>query len=1218
MSAPAWFDAKNYLSYKLDQLESVGNTRYDSLSLAKAFRDAGYTTDEDGLYKHFTEYGNAENVSPNNYFDADYYFQSKAAKYFGKDVSQVTTENVQFIKTAFAQAGLSAWDHYLQYGMAEGIDPNANFSTSEYFADKLALLQESDPSYTHDQMVAAFKSAGLTPVTHYFFYGKDEGIVPEAGSHGRALQQLTNDDDNLQGTVGDPTVDDNGDLTIDQNYADYFNGELGTLNSGDNIDGLGGLDTLYARVAPTSSEALEPTVNNVETILFRAESGSDANQGTSAKVGSYIDADRIYLEDGKPLTIGSDNSRLDLSIEDIRHNSSETIIRYADADPAANFWVYFDPQHLTPENAEETGTMSLKLIDVKNAQNHSQPLTEQPFNNFTFSYSGSDDLITFQFRSADASLYTGTSATYSTLLTAFQHALADYEAANPSMAGKFTVELGDQYPSRAIVGGDEYSSDMGTYVIIRSSDGSISAEEPGTGWGVDTGTVPARGGIIWGVEAVASTTCPLIETTIELDNVGRVQWDDASPDCLPDDIIYGSNAGDLQVGSMAMRGGIERMDVKVDQGSWLEGLYSTNDALRMVTVTGKDINGDDIIGNDANTAGQLYIGEWSVARDEYGNIIDGDRLDDNTNNAANTHYHNSNMVWTDPAKLLRTYSLDAEESEEGMDQDGLVDVAVFDATAYGTYGGELNIAASITDDSYDKYLKSVDGVRYIDKMFAPNGGYNGAFTYNLGSANDTLNMTVAGDIAADVDFKLNMNAGAGNDLVAFRYDSMSYNQSHNQKYLGNVTINAGDGDDHVWFYGDAGGSAKINGGSGADVIYANQYELFTGGAGSGVVDGGAAYNAVFVFNTEGDGRYIGLDSYWGATLNNNNASGLASFALNSVADATALYATVNFKGFSASYKISDYAVNSSGTITNGASVTAEDINHAIINAIDSSSTLSNLLVAKDGSGHSLMVESLINGDMTDDLNIGFQLRDSKGVVKASGDDVFSTASTKTGWYATHFGEKNFYTVDDATGDVAVTHTVYTGNDYTIGSQAIINAGAGNDLIVLGTNSDTDIISLSTNFGNDSIIDFEVGTDLINVRGLGLSGNAVNGCTADALVDKGVTILTGEDAEASSGIFTQAEVTKLASTSVNKIAFTADEEAGDTAVVLLQDVNHTNVYTAVLATKTADSTTTATATVMGSLKFEAGTTLNDDASDLLGGTALVGVSTLPVDDATVEA
>ncbi|MBR4604851.1 MAG: hypothetical protein IKO41_01290 [Lachnospiraceae bacterium] len=1134
MSAPKWFDYQHYLEDKLAK-----TTGYDSmLDLEAAFLNAGYSIDADGLYAHFQKWGNRENISPDSYFNADYYFQSKAADYYGKDIEKVTNTEVQSMKDAFAKAHLSAWDHYTKYGMKEGIDPNANFNTTEYLNDKLAQLQAEDPSWTYDSMLAAFKKAGVNPVSHYLNYGQSEGLTVTAATHGATVQELTNDyyhPDHLVGTMGDPTVDGHGNISIDQNYDDYFTGEAGTLQSDDTIDGLGGYDELYVRL--NGESAVEPTITNVETLLFRVQNSSS------------IDADRITLEDGKDLTLGSDNSRGDLVIEDVRHNSNETVVRFADSDPIAShevdYRVFFNPQNLKADTATESGILKLMLEDVRNADQYNQPLAKQPFNAFTFNYTPSDggatQAVKLVFPAADKADYTGKTATYNSLLKAFQDALAVYEADHPSMAGKFSIALGDSFPATAKVGSDTYTSDMGKLILIDSNSGTLDGTSPGTGWGVTDGTVPSLGGLVWGVKTDQDATCPLIETTVQLDNVGRVQWDDANPDCLPDDIIYGANAGDLEIGSMADRGGIERMDVYVDRGSWLSGLYSTNNTLRMVTVNGDDINGDGVASN-----GPLYIGDWN------GKVVAGDTGDNGNQNI-------NNMTWTDPAQLL-----DAGQTA------GLHDVAVFDAS---TYTGDINIGAEITDASYDKYFKSVDGTRYIDKMFAPTGGYEGQFSYLTGSGDDVVNMTVDGDIASDVDFDMMIKTVSGDDLVAFKYEKMTANQSANQKAMQNVAISTGGGEDDVWFYGDEGGSVKINAGSGDDVVYANQHTLDFS-----TTIAANYYNAVWVYNS--NDQRIAVAGNEGATLMNDSASKASSFAMKTNGHADTLWAKVEFKGFTASAKLTDSDGDAIHYVKGG-SVDATVVNHAVINAIENDSTLSTLLSAKDSAGSSLIIESLINGDMTtatDQPQITFFYKNSDN--KALSGNAFSTAYT---------------------GDFAVDSTTaqYTGFDNTTTSQVVVNGGNDNDVIVLGQNGSKDVVELKDSFGNDKLVDFTTGEDVLNVKGL-LSSVSLSSDVAVTSLGKN-KIAFGDDlnSKASNGIYSQSRVEDLVD--AGKIKFTSGD-SGNHALLLLEDDNKAgqHVYTAVLATK--DSDTSPEVQVLGSVTLAEG---EDVAfADLTTGSGLV--------------
>lgn len=264
MAAPVWFDPKVYFNNKLASLEG-----YNDLTLTAAFTGAGYGVDADGLYRHFQDFGNAENVSPSAYFDAGYYMQAKAATYFGKAVNTVTGAEVSFVQEAFRQAGLSAWDHYLRYGMAEGVDPSASFDTSAYMDAKLAQMQKTDPSYTMDMLVQAFRDAGLNPVMHYLSYGRGEGLTIQDAQHGAVTRALTTGIDNL---------------VVNSNYDDYFTAETGTLQSADDLVVLG------------------PNAGRMDIIELRGNFGNDT------VVGFRSGEDMInlagYLDSTKPLNAG--------------------------------------------------------------------------------------------------------------------------------------------------------------------------------------------------------------------------------------------------------------------------------------------------------------------------------------------------------------------------------------------------------------------------------------------------------------------------------------------------------------------------------------------------------------------------------------------------------------------------------------------------------------------------------------------------------------------------------------------------------------------------------------------------------------------------------------------------------------------------------------------------------------------------------------------------
>lgn len=205
MSAPAWFDKDVYLANKLAQLKAdEPNNGWTEMKMLEAFNNAGFNPfTDDGVYAHFVAFGNAEDVSPNQYFDVEYYFQQKLEQLKTTE-PDAGWKNVDQVKQAFADAGLSAWDHYTLYGISEGINPSIFFNTEDYMKAKLDQMQADDPTYTKDDLLKAFKDADLNPIEHYVLFGQNEKLsyspyavdggyapLPEKGISVTEAQKLT-------------------------------------------------------------------------------------------------------------------------------------------------------------------------------------------------------------------------------------------------------------------------------------------------------------------------------------------------------------------------------------------------------------------------------------------------------------------------------------------------------------------------------------------------------------------------------------------------------------------------------------------------------------------------------------------------------------------------------------------------------------------------------------------------------------------------------------------------------------------------------------------------------------------------------------------------------------------------------------------------------------------------------------------------------------------
>ena len=1101
---PKWFDSEYYMAQKLAQLQKAEPEKgWTADMVATAFAANGFVDQKDGstaAYAHFIAFGAAEDVAPNQYFNANEYYYAKAAQYF--EVKTATATQAAAVAKLIQDAGMNAWTHYQRFGSTEGVNPSNAFDANAYLTAKAAAM---GGDWTADSIAKAIADNGMTVLEHYLiFAGTGEDEVPAGATYpvsgGVVVTEpiyLTTGQDILSGTAENDTF-----------YATIFDNQ-NTLQSGDRIDGGAGRDVLYADLGTSAAFAVTPEIKNVEVLKFRAQANAADNGSNNVanNAAARIDAERIQAGDDGKLELWSQDSRADLVIEDVRVNSNNVTIGMGNTDSGnVDMKVYFNNQYLKSEDATTTGTLNLQLIDTVGALTkaqggHDNPLYENPYTGFKFILDGKEYTVDFKAYNHN----TDETPTYAGLAAQIQAAInAD---ATLSKLG-LTVTVDGTFDAVVGIGAYKGTPVTGEKIVVTSSNGALS----GGTWLASNG-LPETNSTSATMSSDQVNSCPLIKTNVALDNVGQVQWDDAHAACLPDESVFGSQAGDLVIGGMGTRGGVERFDVTVERGSWLSSMSSTNNTLRMVTVKNGDTGNDGV--DAGNGMGQLFI---------------GDTLQEG----------NAMTAWQDAPRLLST--------------DGLTDVKTFDASAMG---GTVNIGAQITSASYDKYLKDVDGVE--DKN---NSATNGDFSYKTGTGNDTVNMAVDGRVAGDNDFRLNIETNAGNDLVNFSFKHFTASQLANQMAQNNVSIATGAGDDIVKFWGD--GAVKVDGGAGNDAIYVGQ--------------NGADHNAVWVMNSNADHWAIYSDPMKGVqSLNNDVLSTAASFTYENATAGESLQVTVSFKGITVTANI--------GTMNAAkGSFTAEQVNAAIISAINNDATLSKLLAATDGAGHSLLVESLIDGEMkAGDLTFNF------AAVKADGTAGTTTPTTPTlntayGAASNHFAvygqevasasniseggsasEEQHLVLDGSTaiamGDtfsITIDGKVYTtealagndvaalvaalnaakdsagtalntvlavtniGNDITLKwadttdhqngttlfksgeysgeatgtdigttSHNTVIGGEGNDVLVLGAGANNvDHVVLSGNFGNDVVMNFDTTVDKFDVSAYNAAGASV--------------------------------------------------------------------------------------------------------------------------------
>lgn len=285
------FNKSFYLNAKLAQLQANSETAADWAGKDVAFLEArlqngfGLTAEQ-----HYEQYGFQEGLAPNAFFNPAEYIRAKATAMFND------ANNSYLTIDAAAQDFVNLWggnvyNHYLQYGEAEGVNPSNSFDVSGYYEAKLAQLQAAGNTEitTVEQVKASLDAAGLTALEHFIAYGQDEGITAPAVPEGERVNvdtsvvgqtfSLTASVDTLTGTKDDDTFNANVVANPATGVAD-----VETLTSLDTIDGGAGNDTLnYTTVGGTALPAA--TISNVETINVVSDGAATADVSGSNITG---------------------------------------------------------------------------------------------------------------------------------------------------------------------------------------------------------------------------------------------------------------------------------------------------------------------------------------------------------------------------------------------------------------------------------------------------------------------------------------------------------------------------------------------------------------------------------------------------------------------------------------------------------------------------------------------------------------------------------------------------------------------------------------------------------------------------------------------------------------------------------------------------------------------------------------------------------------------
>ena len=317
MATPKWFDESTYFANKANQLKAVNPAKY-GLWNGSTVRDYFLKNGIDA-YTHFNENGNAENVSPNSMFNPQQYLQYKADQLNGIQYEGRDNWTVAEVQQAFDAAGLTAWDHYVTAGNTEGVNPSDKFDVAAYYdakANQLNKVKYDDrENWTADDVKAAFAEAGITALEHYYTSGKTEGVkvtkagAPEAdGSYDVYLKATTvTKAGDFAGTANADKVLASGLTSLDfdgqaGNDMLFISGTTNNFGTG-TVDGGEGEDAIVLQDKGTSLDMFKADVLNFEkldlsatgkqTVTMTADQFAAFGNGTAIAVSGVEDVVKL-------------------------------------------------------------------------------------------------------------------------------------------------------------------------------------------------------------------------------------------------------------------------------------------------------------------------------------------------------------------------------------------------------------------------------------------------------------------------------------------------------------------------------------------------------------------------------------------------------------------------------------------------------------------------------------------------------------------------------------------------------------------------------------------------------------------------------------------------------------------------------------------------------------------------------------------------------------
>lgn len=334
-----WFDPTVYMQNKLAQMQAT-DPAYTMSDLVAAFADAGFVGEE-GYFQHFLQFGAAEEVAPNAYFNANEYYAAKAAQFYGEAFTGSELQIAQ-VKTLINKEGMNAWTHYQQFGSAEGVNPSNAFDASDYCAAKAEAMNaagQKDPDgndWTAESIAKAIDDAGMSVLEHYLTYaGTGEGEVAAGSTF------PVSDDDQVVVPSGETIVIDELDSTIaytgsagdDKFYLKNADTDLHPYNT---LDGGEGNDTFILDGKGLGGA----TIRNIENLVVNNGNGDDYDMSLFATSFTLnggraqltnVTSQKLLTDNATNLTVEMAAGQASVDLTSLNRDRAQTVELHGDS-----------------------------------------------------------------------------------------------------------------------------------------------------------------------------------------------------------------------------------------------------------------------------------------------------------------------------------------------------------------------------------------------------------------------------------------------------------------------------------------------------------------------------------------------------------------------------------------------------------------------------------------------------------------------------------------------------------------------------------------------------------------------------------------------------------------------------------------------------------------------------------------------------------------------